>query len=104
MSPHSRGTLGLNINFEIWGQWIYGNQISKANSILNYAGRPSLFQEKTLPPQGFEEVSLQVLAVDKAGKFGPTHPFLSGGSLKRKHSKIHSLSQSFSFDIEKEPT
>jgi hypothetical protein len=37
---------------------------------FTYAGQPTLFQSKTLPPTGFDEVKLQILAADQAGNFG----------------------------------
>jgi hypothetical protein len=37
---------------------------------LNYAGKPSLFEGKTSPPSGFDEVKLQILAADLTGNFG----------------------------------
>jgi hypothetical protein len=43
---------------------------------LIFAGRPSLFEGKTVPPVGFDEVKLQILAADEAGNFGEhTLPF-----------------------------
>jgi hypothetical protein len=54
---------------EAWGQWIYGDQIlSKFR--LSYAGQPTLFQGKTSPAAGVDEVKLQILAADQAGNFG----------------------------------
>jgi hypothetical protein len=54
---------------EAWGQWVHGDQIlSKFR--LTYAGQPTLFQGKTSPPTGANEVKLQVLAADQAGNFG----------------------------------
>jgi hypothetical protein len=37
---------------------------------LNYAGKPSLFEGKTSLPAGFDEVKLQILAVDRAANSG----------------------------------
>jgi hypothetical protein len=37
---------------------------------LTYAGKPSLFEGRTTPPKGFDEVKLQILAADQAGNFG----------------------------------
>jgi hypothetical protein len=37
---------------------------------LNYAGKPSLFEEKISPPAGFDEVKIQILAADQADNFG----------------------------------
>ena len=37
---------------------------------LNYSGKPSLFEGKTFPPAGIDEVKLQILAADQAGNFG----------------------------------
>jgi len=54
---------------EIWGQWIHGDQILEKFK-LTYAGQPTLFQSKTSPPTGFDEVKLQILAADQAGNFG----------------------------------
>jgi hypothetical protein len=54
---------------EIWGQWIHGDQIL-GKFKLTYAGQPTLFQGKTSPPTGFDEVKLQILAADQAGNFG----------------------------------
>jgi hypothetical protein len=48
---------------------MHGDQIlSKFR--LTYAGQPTLFQGKTSPPAGFDEVKLQILAADQAGNFG----------------------------------
>ena len=33
-------------------------------------GKPSLFEGKTSPPEGSDEVKLQILAADQAGNFG----------------------------------
>jgi hypothetical protein len=54
---------------EIWGQWIHEDQIL-GKFKLTYAGQPTLFQCKTSPPAGFDEVKLQILAADQAGNFG----------------------------------
>jgi hypothetical protein len=54
---------------EVWGQWIHGDQIL-TKFRLTYAGQPTLFQGKTSPPSGFEEVKFQVVAADQAGNFG----------------------------------
>jgi hypothetical protein len=53
----------------MWGQWIYGSQISEKFN-LNYAGKPSFFEGKTSLPAGFDEVKLQIFAADQAGNFG----------------------------------
>jgi hypothetical protein len=37
---------------------------------LNYAGKPSLFEEKISPPADIDEVKLQIFAADQAGNFG----------------------------------
>jgi len=37
---------------------------------LSYGGQPSLFGGKTIPPAGYQEVKLQILAADQAGNFG----------------------------------
>jgi len=54
---------------EAWGQWIRRDQVLNKFR-LTYAGQPTLFQGKTSPPAGFDEVKLQVLAADQAGNFG----------------------------------
>jgi hypothetical protein len=53
----------------VWGQWIYGNQISDKFD-LKYGGKASLFESQTTPPTGFNEVKLQIVAEDQAGNFG----------------------------------
>ncbi|HMK76816.1 MAG TPA: hypothetical protein VK568_11635 [Thermodesulfobacteriota bacterium] len=37
---------------------------------MNYAGKPSLFEGKASPSGNFDQVKLQILAVDQAGNFG----------------------------------
>jgi hypothetical protein len=37
---------------------------------LNYTGKPSLFEGKTIPPAGIDETKLQILAVDQVGNSG----------------------------------
>jgi hypothetical protein len=37
---------------------------------LNYAGKASLFEGKTIPPVGIDEPKLQILAVDQAANSG----------------------------------
>jgi hypothetical protein len=37
---------------------------------LTYGGQPSLFEGKTTPPPGYQELKLQILAADQAGNFG----------------------------------
>jgi hypothetical protein len=37
---------------------------------LTYSGKPSLFEGRTAPPIGFDEVKLQILAADQAANFG----------------------------------
>jgi hypothetical protein len=37
---------------------------------LSFGGRPSLFEAKTIPPVGYHELKLQILAADQAGNFG----------------------------------
>jgi hypothetical protein len=37
---------------------------------LNYAGKASLFEGKTMLPSGFKEAKLRILAADRAGNFG----------------------------------
>jgi hypothetical protein len=37
---------------------------------LSFGGQPSLFKEKTIPPAGYNELKLQILAADQAGNFG----------------------------------
>jgi len=54
---------------ETWGQWLYEDKVSVKFKLI-FAGRPSLFEGKTVPPAGFDEVKLQILAVDEAGNFG----------------------------------
>jgi hypothetical protein len=54
---------------ETWGQWIHEDQIL-GKFRLSYAGQPTLFQGKTSPPAGFEEVKLQILGADQTGNFG----------------------------------
>lgn len=54
---------------EIWGQWIYPDRVSE-KFVLNYAGKPSLFEGKTFTPEETGEVILQLLAADQAGNFG----------------------------------
>jgi hypothetical protein len=53
----------------VWGQWVYGDQISEKFN-LNYAGKASLFEGRTTLPSGLNEVKLQILAADQAGNFG----------------------------------
>jgi len=54
---------------EIWGQWLFGNQVSEKFT-LTYAGKPSLFEGGTTVPSGFDEVKLRIVAADLAGNFG----------------------------------
>ena len=56
--------------FEIWGHWLYGEETASEKINLNYAGKPSLFEVRTIPPAGSGEVKLRVLAVDQAGNSG----------------------------------
>jgi hypothetical protein len=46
---------------------------------LSDGGRPSLFGGKSIPPAGYRELKLQILAADQAGNFGqhmiPLHIF-----------------------------
>jgi hypothetical protein len=37
---------------------------------LSYGGRPSLFEGKSIPPAGYRELKLQILAADQRGNFG----------------------------------
>jgi hypothetical protein len=37
---------------------------------LSYGGRPSLFEGKSIPPAGYRELELQILAADQTGNFG----------------------------------
>ncbi len=63
------GGLWDSDKLEVWGQWIHGDQILSKFK-LTYAGQPSLFQGKTSPPSGFDEIKLQILAADQVGNFG----------------------------------
>jgi hypothetical protein len=48
---------------------IYGGRVSEKIN-LNYSGKASLFEGKTSPPEGFDEVELQILAADQFANFG----------------------------------
>jgi len=37
---------------------------------FSFGGGPSLFERKTIPPTGYHELTLQILAADQAGNFG----------------------------------
>jgi len=37
---------------------------------LNYAGKPSLFEARTAPPESSDQMKLRILAADQAGNFG----------------------------------
>jgi hypothetical protein len=37
---------------------------------LSFGGQPSLFEGKTIPPAGYQELKLQILAADQAGNCG----------------------------------
>ena len=41
-----------------------------AKFALTYGGQPSLFEGKTTPPPGYQELKLQILAADQAGNSG----------------------------------
>ena len=63
------GGLWDSDRLEIWGQWVYSDQVSEKFA-LAYAGKPSLFEGKTSPPEGTAEIKLQIIATDQAGNSG----------------------------------
>jgi hypothetical protein len=54
---------------------------------LNYAGKPSLFQAETVPPEGSHQVKLQILAADQSGNFGQYILSYRVGPLRESYSK-----------------
>ena len=68
MKEHLGGLWDSN-KFEIWGQWTDGDKALEKFS-LSFGGRPSLFEGKTIPPTGYYELKLQILAADQAGNSG----------------------------------
>jgi hypothetical protein len=46
-----------------------GNIVS-GRFLLTFSGKPSLFEAKTIPPAGFPETRLRILAADQVGNIG----------------------------------
>jgi hypothetical protein len=68
------GGLWDSNKFELWGQWLLGDKVTEKFN-FSYAGKPSLFERKIIPPSDFDEVKLQILAADQSGNFGE-HTFI----------------------------